>query len=195
MTEIEIPTIILPRDPSHELVKVLTHATVEKRDDRYDEYVAGLKAKGLPLHEVYAKAEKDIKPYEVVVGDYNAMVDNGIQIAIDLLTAYGGATSFATGNARLGVGDSATAWNTTQADLVAATNKLRKVMQSGTYPQNGTKKTTFKSDFTTGEANWVWNEWGIFNSASGVTMLSRKVENLGTKASGTWTLTVEFSLV
>lgn len=26
------------------------------------------------------------------------------------------------------------------------------------------KKQRFRSDFLTGEANWVWNEWGIFNT-------------------------------
>lgn len=59
----------------------------------------------------------------------------------------------------------------------------------------GTKKQTFAADFTTGQANWVWNEWAIFNSPTANTgMLNRKVEALGTKASGTWTLTVDFSL-
>lgn len=188
-----IPYLILPKDPNHDFVQVKTRATVEKRTEDYDHYLALLKQKGLTVYEAQVKAGKDIAPYEVVEGDYNAMVDNGIN-ALLLLLVGGGGTAYNNANARLGVGDSSTAWGTTQTDLQAATNKLRNVMKA-TYPQTGTKKQTFASDFATGEANWVWNEWGIFNSNTANTgMLSRKVEGLGTKASGTWTLTVDFSL-
>ena len=186
-------TILLPSDPDHEFVRVMTRATVEKRDERYDDFVAQLRRRGLSLHEAQVKAGADIRPYETVVGDYNAMVDNGIN-ALLLLLVGGGGTAYNNANALLGVGDSATAWGTAQTDLQAATNKLRNAMKA-TYPVTGTKKQTFAADFTTGQANWVWNEWAIFNSPTANTgMLSRKVEGLGTKASGTWTLTVDFSL-
>jgi hypothetical protein len=185
-------TIHLPRDANHEFSKIMCYATVDKRDDTYDEYVAKLKAKGLKPEEYYPKAEKGVKPYETIVGDYNAMVDNGINLALLLLVG-GGGTSFATANARLGVGSGTTAWATTQADLV--TPIVRVVMQSGTYPLTGTKIMTFKSDFAGTVGDGAWQEWGTFNSASGVTMLQRKVESLGTKSGGTWTLTTTFGLV
>lgn len=185
-------TIYLPRDAAHEFVRVMAHATVEKRDERYDEYVAMLRDRGRTLAEAQARAAREIVPYEVVVGDYNAMVDNGIN-ALLLLLVGGGGTAFNNANAYLGVGDSNTAWNTTQTDLVAASNKVRSAMKA-TYPTTGTKKQTFASDFTSGQANWVWNEWAVFNAAAAGTMLSRKVESLGTKSSGTWTLTVDWSL-
>lgn len=186
-------TILLPRDPNHEFIRVMTHATVEKRDERYDDFVAQLLAKGRTLFEAQSRAGRDIIPYETVVGDYNAMVDGGIDRLLLLLVG-GGGTAYNNASAFLGVGDSATAWATAQTDLQAATNKLRTAMKA-TYPVTGTKKQTFASDFTTGQANWVWNEWCIANAVSGATsLLSRKVEALGTKASGTWTLTVEFSL-
>lgn len=193
MSGIEAPTIYLPRDPGHEFVVVRTHATVAKRTEEYEELLKRLLLKGIPAHEAHQRAYRNVAPYEVVVGDFNAMVDDGINAALLLLVG-GGGNAYNNTNARLGVGDSATAWNTTQTDLQAATNKLRKGMVA-TYPQTGTKKQTFQSDFTTGEANWTWNEWGIFNTATADQgMLSRKVEALGTKSSGTWTLTVEFSL-
>lgn len=185
-------TILLPRDPNHDFVEVRTHAVVEKRDERYDDYVAQLQARGLTLAESQVKAGADISPYETVVGDYNAMVDGGIN-ALLLLLVGGGGTAYNNANAYLGVGDSATAWGTAQTDLQAASNKLRVAMKA-TYPQTGTKKQTFSSDFTTAQANWAWQEWAIFNAAAAGTMLNRKVESLGTKASGTWTLTVDFSL-
>ncbi len=117
----------------------------------------------------------------------NAIINGGTATAGQALTWYNNA------NAALGVGDSTTAFAAAQTDLQAATNKLRKGMEA-TFPSVAVNVISFKSSFATGEANWVWNEWGIFNAASGVTMLSRKVEALGTKASGTWTLTVDFSL-
>jgi hypothetical protein len=188
-----IPTIVLPRDGNHEFVRVMTRASVEKRTEEFDHFLAALARKGLGVVEARARAERQIRPYEIVEGDYNAMVDGGIDRLLLLLVG-GGGTAYNNANAFLGVGDSATAWATTQTDLQAATNKLRTGMVA-TYPVTGTKKQTFRSDFTTGQANWVWNEWCIANAVSGATsLLSRKVESLGTKASGTWTLTVEFSL-
>jgi hypothetical protein len=80
------------------------------------------------------RAARAVRPYEVLVGDYNAMVDNGIDMALVLLVG-GAGTAFHNANFRLGVGDSATAWATTQADLVAATNKLRKGMNAGAIPR------------------------------------------------------------
>lgn len=189
----EVPTILLPRDPTHEFSRVMTQATVEKRGEEYARRLEDLMAAGYDGAAAAIRAKQDVPPYEIVVGDYNAMVDNGIKLALDALIGTA-ITYFSNANARLGVGDSSTAWNTTHTDLQAATNKLRKGMNA-TYPTGtGTKTLTFQSDFTAAEAVWTWNEWGIFNAASGATsMLSRKVENLGTKTNGpTWTLTVTF---
>ena len=106
------------------------------------------------------------------------------------LTVGAGGTAFNNANAYIGVGDSTTAFAATQTDLVAATNKLRKAMDA-TYPQVAANVMTFRSTFATGDANWAWQEWGVFNAASAGTMLNRKVESLGTKTSAqTWQLTV-----
>jgi len=183
--------IYLPKDVNHEFTTIKSHAMVEKRDDRYEDYVNQLKAKGLKPEEYFPKAEKGIKPFEVIHGDYNAMVDNGINLA--LLLICGGGTSYISANAYLGVGSSSTAWNTTQSSLI--TQLGRAAMQSGTYPQVGTKIQTFKSDFSGAGGDGSWQEWAIFNNSTTGTMLQRKVENLGTKAGGTWTLTVTFGLV
>jgi hypothetical protein len=104
-------------------------------------------------------------------------------------------TLFTNANARIGVGDSTTAFLVSQNDLVATTNKLRKAMDA-TYPTRSTNVLTFRSTFATGEANWVWNEWGVFNAGpTGGTMLNRKVEALGTKTSSqSWELTVALTI-
>ena len=185
-------TILLPRDPSHEFIRVMHHATVDKRDDRYEDYVQILKARGdLKDYEVFAKAEKDIKPWETVIGDYNAMVNIGIDLALDLLIGVA-VTNYATANARIGVGSSTLVANATYTDL--QTPIVRAAMQSGSFPSRSTHTVTFKSDFAGATGDGAWQEWGVFNAASGAaSILSRKVEYLGTKSGGTWTMTTTFT--
>ena len=98
-------------------------------------------------------------------------------------------TKFDNSNSYIGVGDSTTAFAASQTDLQAATNKLRKAMDA-TYPSGGSNVITFRSTFGTSDANYAWQEWGVFNASSAGTMLSRKVESLGTKTSAqTWQFT------
>jgi hypothetical protein len=76
--------------------------------------------------------------------------------------------------------------------LQAAANKTYKGMESG-YPTSTTQKVTFKSSFGSSEANYAWNEWVVKQSSSAI-CLNRKVESLGTKSGGTWTLEVDITL-
>ncbi|GAG48088.1 unnamed protein product, partial [marine sediment metagenome] len=55
------------------------------------------------------------------------------------------------------------------------------------------QKATFKSSFGNDDANYAWEEWVVKQSTS-AKCLNRKVENLGTKTSGTWTLEVSITL-
>jgi hypothetical protein len=106
------------------------------------------------------------------------------------LAAGAGGTAFNNANSYIGVGDSTTAFAATQTDLQAATNKLRKAMDA-TYPQVATNVITFRATFSTAEANFAWQEWGVFNASSAGTMMNRKVESLGTKTSAqSWQITV-----
>lgn len=99
-------------------------------------------------------------------------------------------TAFNNANARLGVGDSTTAWSAAHTDLQASTNKLRKAMDATFPTDNGSGTLTFKATFATTDANFAWQEWGVFNAGSGGTMLNRKVQSLGTKPSSEqWVLT------
>lgn len=99
-------------------------------------------------------------------------------------------TPFNNANSYIGVGDSTTAFSAAHTDLQAASNKLRKAMDA-TYPSGGSNVITFRSTFATGDANFAWQEWGVFNASTAGTMLSRKVESLGTKTSAqTWQFTV-----
>lgn len=103
-------------------------------------------------------------------------------------------TAFNNANSYIGVGDSTTAFASSQTDLQASTNKTRKAMDA-TYPQGSSNVITFRSTFATTDANYAWQEWGVFNGSSGGTMLSRKVESLGTKTSTqTWQFTVTLTV-
>ena len=77
----------------------------------------------------------------------------------------GSVTEFNNANAHLGVGDSATAFAKAQTDLQAATNKFRRP-QEASFPDvpSAVNAITFRSLFGTGEANFAWEEWGVFNA-------------------------------
>ena len=94
------------------------------------------------------------------------------------------------------------AWPTTDGTTVTDntavwTARLRityKAMETG-YPTSGTlQKAVYKSSFGATEANYIWNEWSVMNGATAAKNMNRKVESLGTKTTGTWTLEVEISL-
>lgn len=125
---------------------------------------------------------------------WQTLIGNGTSTGGQTLTYFNNA------NAHIGVGDSSTAEAATHTDLQAATNKLRKAMDA-TYPLHtdgvvvGAASIAFRSTFATGDANYAWNEWGIFNGSSGGRMLNRKVQSLGTKTSAaSWQLTVTLTL-
>lgn len=151
--------------------------------------------------------DPNFKPVEVIDREGNLLVIGGASALWQRLIGTG-VTAFDNSNAYLSVGDSTTAAADTQTELQAGTNRVRKAMDS-TYPQHtdstsssGAKSITFRSTYGTTDANFAWQEWGIFNSAgtggpptTGGRMLNRKVESLGTKtSSATWVLTVTISL-
>lgn len=148
------------------------------------------------------RERRRFKPFEVIETDGNMLVygttgatGGGVLAMLNRLIGSTTEPAYSNANARIAVGDSTTAATNAQTDLQAATNKLRKAMNA-TYPTTPTgNSVVFQSDFATSEANWVWNEWAIMNTATANQgMLNRKVESLGTKASGTWTLTVTLSI-
>lgn len=97
-------------------------------------------------------------------------------------------------NAKIAVGDSATAFSVAQTDLQATTNKMRKGMDGG-YPTQVGNVLTLRSTYTGGEANWAWQEWGVFNASSGGRMVNRLVEYNGTKLTGqTWVMQVTLTV-
>ncbi|WP_028924191.1 hypothetical protein [Pseudonocardia acaciae] len=104
-------------------------------------------------------------------------------------------------NAAIGVGDGTAAESATQNDLTGA-NKLRKGM-AASFPAHTDGLTvtanaiSFRSTFATGDANWAWQEAGVFNTATlgAGRMLNRKVAAMGTKtAASSWQITFDITI-
>ena len=150
-------------------------------------------------------SEKDL--YEVIEGEWNQLVYGGASVLWEALIGNGTTTAgqaltfFNSTQSAIGVGDSTTAVAASQTALQGATSavRFRKIATvthaDGTSAANNT--VTYVSTFATTDANYAWNEWGLFNSATDGTgrMLNRVVQSLGTKTSAaTWQLTVTLSL-
>lgn len=131
--------------------------------------------------------------------DGNLLVNEGIQRLLDLLIAAGG-TAYNNANAYIGVGDTNTAAAATDTELLATANAANRFYKGmvASWPQRTSQTVDWKSDFTTTEANFAWQEWTIAAGATtasgsgflvGTTNLNRKIQSLGTKTTGTWTLT------
>lgn len=125
----------------------------------------------------------------------NLLMNGGVsflwQCAQGLGTATAGqALTYLTNTtAAIGAGNGTTAAAAGQTDLVGA-SRLRKGMNA-TYPQHtdgtvtGSKTITFQSTFGTTDANFDWQEIGVFNSTTDAVgrMLNRALQAIGVKSS------------
>ena len=98
------------------------------------------------------------------------------------VTDYDGANSY------LGVGDSSAAFAASQTDLQGTSD--RKLTDPGN-PERVNNTLTFRATWPDGDAEFAWEEVGLFNASTGGTMMLREVQSLGTKPSGqAWRLTL-----
>ncbi|MFZ3171971.1 MAG: hypothetical protein WA118_08330 [Carboxydocellales bacterium] len=133
-------------------------------------------------------------PFSVEEFERNLLLNEGITEIWKLVAGDGTATAYNNANARIGIGDSATAAVATQTDLQAGANKLYKAMDA-TYPQVTGQTITFKSTFGATDANFAWNEITVDNGAAGAKNMNRKVQVMGTKANPTtWVVTLQITL-
>lgn len=138
---------------------------------------------------------------EVVEADGNLLTTAGLGRLMSLLTA-GGGQAYDSTHTRIGVGNGTTAANVADTDLAASAGSGNRQFETmaATYPQVSGGVFTARSVFSTGEANFHWQEWCIDNgTASGTTvtavMLNRKVTDLGTKTSAAaWTFTITITI-
>lgn len=112
----------------------------------------------------------------------NLLLNEGIN-AMWTLICGGTETAFNNANARIGVGNGTAAAEATQTGLQGASTAF-KAMDSG-YPSYGSnQKATFRSTFGSTEGNFAWEEITVDNGATPNKNLNRKVQAMGTKASG-----------
>ena len=129
----------------------------------------------------------------------NCLLNEGIDELWSLVCGTGG-VKFDNANAYIGVGDDATAATAAQVKLCAELNTtdfLYKAMDTS-YPTYGSsQKATWRSTFGSSDMNDIWAEITVANGDEGVAHdnLNRKVQAMGTKASGTsWVATLEITL-
>ena len=138
-----------------------------------------------------AEFHRLFKPCEVIEMEGNLLLNEGIDEMWDLITGAGG-TAYNNTNARIGVGNGTAAAAATQTGLQGGSTAFKAIEAS--YPTSTSQKATFRSSFGSSEGNFAWEEWTVDNGATADKNLNRKVESLGTKSGGTWTLEVSVTL-
>lgn len=143
----------------------------------------------------------DGEPYETIVDEGNVLVYGGASALWQRLKGTA-VTAFDNSNAYIGVGTGTTAADATQTALVSTNPNTAYEAMDATYPvhTDGTSSTnasiTYKSTFESADAQFEWNEWGIFNgNTEGVSrMLNRKRITYGTKGAEDWSLTITLTI-
>lgn len=122
-----------------------------------------------------------------------ATTDKGKEAVASLFCGDGVIAAYNVTNARIGVGDSSTAFSVAHTDL-QGTNKLRKGLDSA--PVRTTSSIDYTATFGLSEANFAWNEIALFNAASGDYMATRRtLTGFGTKTSSeSWTVTITLAV-
>ncbi len=145
--------------------------------------------------------KQGIKPISTLVS-HNAVVNNGLTDIGTGLTTAGLATPYNNANAKIGVGDTATATTLADVDLKAAANVANRytMAMDATFPTVALGVYTFRATWATGNGNFAWQEWVVSNAAgTGATaltrILNRAVASLGTKTSAqSWQFTATITL-
>jgi hypothetical protein len=124
----------------------------------------------------------------------NVFLNEGITFIWQAVTGATGLTYFDGAHSYIGVGDGTAAEDPSQTGL-QGTNKYYKLVDSG-YPQVSGNAVKFRATFGPNEANFSWKEWTVANGNSDAAVnLNRKVQDMGTKASGTtWTIEVQLQI-
>lgn len=122
----------------------------------------------------------------------NLLVNSGITEMLNCISNENTPVTWQNSTAQIGVGSDATAAAATQTDLIDGTPTWKGM--NGVYPTVTAQSCDWQADFTSGEANEAWNEWAIRNDSTDQIIMNRKQESLGTKSTGTWTLTATISL-
>jgi len=172
-----------------ERIKVKAKWRLDKFEDPTGEIAKFLKAGG-SVKEAIKKFGRSYQGKKEFKG--NVFLNEGIGEIWDLVTG-ASANHFDSASSEIGVGDDTTAEDATQTDLIATVNVAWVGMDSG-YPSRTAQTLTFRGTFDGATANFTWNECSVRHITTGIN-LNRKVQAMGTKASGTtWVLTLDLTI-
>jgi hypothetical protein len=123
----------------------------------------------------------------------NCLLNEGIQYFEDIITGIAGSpVLWDSANARVGVGNSNTAADHVQTDLIGASKAYAGM--DATYPSRSSQALSWRGTFGDGVAEFDWEEFVVDNGAVSGKTLNRKVTSKGTKGAGeSWTLTVQIT--
>lgn len=141
-----------------------------------------------------ADKEAGKAPDETLYDSQNIILDIGANEMLKLITGTGG-TVFDNTNSFIYVGTDSTPENASQSGVLATgSNRASAAMDTG-YPLVNGRQMIYRASFGDSSANFAWNEAAIVNgTGANAISMNRKVSNMGTKASGTWTLQITVSL-
>ena len=172
---------------------------VYKYDDEQTEWVAKKSGILAPQHQQFI--DLGVEPYEITHSEGNLLTTAGLtRLAAKLIenvnAGSGDLQGLSNTATRLGVSNGSTAETVGDTTLSGA-SKWFQVMDA-TFPSVSGAVLTAKATFATGDGNFAWLDWGLDVGTPTVTsgatvnalLFNRKVASLGTKASGSWALTV-----
>ncbi len=141
-----------------------------------------------------ARKVAGFEPDEVLCDSQNIILDSGANEMLKLITGTGG-TAFSAANAYIYVGTSSTAENASQGGILATGNNRAYAGMDVGYPVVNSRQMIYRASFGDSSANFAWNEASIVNgTGANAVAMNRKVSNMGTKSTGTWTLQITVSL-
>lgn len=144
----------------------------------------------------FEKLGKNAKPKSVLCFGENITLDSGVEVLWKLVTGSTDSSSipFSNGNARLIVGSSSVAENSSQTGVQT---KLASAGMNAGFPQINGRSVTFEGNFGDGVGNGAWEEVCIANGETSTSVsLNRRVKKMLTKEDGsTVTLKVVVSAV
>lgn len=143
-----------------------------------------------------AKHFAGCKPDEIAVETQNIILDSGANEMLKLITGTGG-TAYSSSNSYIYVGTDSTAEKANQNGILSSTKtKGQDYDYASVTSVNVTgRQAVFTATFNETAGNFAWNEAAITNGTGvGSIAMNRKVDNLGTKNGGIWTLQITISL-
>lgn len=143
-----------------------------------------------------ARHKAGFEPDEVAISSQNIILDGGANEMLKLITGTGG-TAYAQGNSYIYVGTDSTAEKSGQTGILSSSKTKGTDYDYASVTSvvvNG-RQATYQATFGETAANFAWSEASITNGTGvGNIAMNRKVDNLGTKNGGIWTLQIIINL-